>query len=179
MLRITFLLMFTLGLNGCASLSKEQCLAGNWRDIGHRDGRQGYKPESLDAHNKACAEYGVTVNRDEYQQGYNEGIQTYCSPVNGRYLGERGSSYNYVCPADKEAAFLHQYRYGRELYEAQHKIKTARDDLATKEEQLRVEKNASVRTSLRSEISALDDLIRTLQRSYDSLRDNPPRPLAH
>ena len=35
MLRITFLTLLALALNGCASLSKEQCLAGNWNQIGH------------------------------------------------------------------------------------------------------------------------------------------------
>lgn len=176
MLRLSLLLMLTLGLNACASLSKDQCLAGNWHDIGQRDGRQGYKSESLDAHTKSCAEYGVRPDRDKYTRGYNEGIAIYCSPVNGRHVGETGGYYHYVCPASKEEAFLRQYTYGRELYDAQKKIDSARSDLSSKEGQLRDEKNSSIRDSLRSEIAALDDLIRTLQRSYNSLRDNPPRP---
>ena len=175
MLRITFLVLLALGLNGCASLSKEQCLAGSWSQIGQSDGRQGYKLTSLDAHFKACAEHGIRPNPQEYKQGYNKGINIYCSPTNGRHVGEAGRSYHYVCPADKEAAFLRQYRYGKELYEAQKKIDSARSDLKEKEEQLRVEKNSDIRTSLRSEIGAIDDLIRTLQRNYNYLRDNPPR----
>lgn len=175
MWKFTLLFILTLGLHGCASLSKEECLTGNWPEIGYRDGRQGYTTRSLDTHNKSCAEHGVHVNRDEYKQGYNKGIAVYCTPENGRLVGESGGYYHYVCPANKEAAFLRQYRYGRKLYEAQKKIDTTRSELSSKEEQLRTEKNASVRDSLRSEIAALDELIRTLQRNYNTLQDNPPK----
>ena len=175
MLRIGFLILLAFALNGCASLSKEECLAGNWNDIGHRDGRQGYKTASLDAHFKSCAEHGVRHDRDRYMQGYKQGLNVYCTPTNGRRVGEAGRTYHYVCPANKEEAFLRQHRYGRELYDAEKKISSARSDLDSKEEKLRVEKNSSIRTTLRSEIAALDDLIRTLKRNYNHLRDNPPR----
>ena len=175
MLRISFLIMLALGLTGCASLSKEECLSGNWDRIGHRDGRQGYKIESLDAHFKSCAEHGIRPNPQEYKQGYNKGVRAYCTPTNAKLVGEANSTYHYVCPADMEEAFLRQYNYGKELYEAEKKIESARSDLKSKEDKLRVEKNASIRTSLRSEIAAIDDLIRTLQRNYNHLRDNPPK----
>ena len=175
MLRSIFVLMLAFGLSGCASLSKEQCLAGNWEDIGYRNGRDGYKPESLDAHAKSCAEYGVRPNRDQYTQGYKKGIATYCSPSNGRHVGEAGRYYHHVCPAELEPAFLRQYSYGKELHDAKDKIESVKSELTKKEDQLRVEKNASVRDALRSEISARDDLIRTLQRNYNYLYDHPPR----
>ncbi|MCK4743486.1 MAG: DUF2799 domain-containing protein [Sulfuriflexus sp.] len=174
MLRSIFVLMLAFGLSGCASLSKEQCLAGNWSDIGYRDGRQGYKPESIDTHAKACAEHGVRPSREKYTQGYNKGIRTYCSPSNGRHVGEANRYYHHVCPADLEPEFLENYRYGKKLYDADKKIKTAIDDLRKKEDQLRVEKNSVVRDTLRSEISALDDLLRTLQRTYNHLLDHAP-----
>ena len=130
---------------------------------------------SLDAHFKACAEHGIRPNPQEYKQGYNKGVVIYCSPTNARQVGEANRTYHYVCPANMEEAFLRQYRYGKELYDAQKKIDSARSDLKTKEDKLRVEKNASTRESLRGEIRAIDDLIRTLQRTFNSLRNNPPR----
>jgi len=174
-LRFIVLLMLALGLSGCASLSKEQCLAGNWDEVGYRDGRQGYKTISLDKHTESCAEYGVRPNREQYKQGYNKGIAFYCTPSNGRHIGERGDYYHYVCPPNLEPEFLDNYRYGKELHDAKDKIEDTQNDLRKKEDQLRIEKNASIRDSLRSEISALDDLVRTLQRNYNHLRDNPPR----
>jgi len=174
-LRSIFVLVLAFGLSGCASLSKEQCLAGNWNEIGYRDGRQGYKTESLDAHAKSCAEHGVRPNREQYTQGYDKGIRVYCSASNGRHVGEAGRYYHYVCPADLEPEFLRHYRYGKELHDVKAKIDTAQSELTKKEDQLRVEKNASVRDALRSEISARDDLIRTLQRTYNHLIDHAPR----
>ena len=174
MLRSIFVLMLAFGLSGCASLSKDQCLSGNWNDIGYRDGRQGYKSISLDAHAKSCAEYGVRPNREQYKQGYNKGIATYCSPSNGRHVGEAGRYYHHVCPANLEAEFLRQYSYGKEIHDVKAKIDTAQSERTKKEDQLRVEKNPSVRDALRSEISARDDLIRTLQRNYNHLYDHPP-----
>jgi len=175
MLRFILPVLLSLTLSSCASLSKEECLAGNWNDIGFNDGRNGYRTSYLNKHKKACAEYGVKADREAYLQGHKKGLLTYCTPSNARRVGERGSSYQGVCPADKESDFLRHYEYGRDIHDAKQKINNVSDDIRNKEEQLHIEKNASIRNTLRNEIRALDDLMHTLRHRLNDLLDNPPR----
>lgn len=47
-------------LLSCATLSKQQCLIGDWQTIGYNDGVAGYSSERLASHSKACAKAHVT-----------------------------------------------------------------------------------------------------------------------
>ena len=40
-LNIAILSAVSLGLVGCASISEDECVSGNWSDIGYQDGAQG------------------------------------------------------------------------------------------------------------------------------------------
>ena len=57
-------LAFALG--GCASLSESDCRKGDWYGIGTSDGRNGYTPNRLSHHDKACAKHGMGVNVHDY-----------------------------------------------------------------------------------------------------------------
>ena len=41
-------------LSSCATLSKQECLVGDWQAIGYNDGVAGYQSERLASHAKAC-----------------------------------------------------------------------------------------------------------------------------
>lgn len=109
-------------LSGCASLSKDECITGDWQGIGYRDGLQG-KPEAFIAeHQTACSEYSITVDLISYQQGREIGLNTYCKADNGYRLGRSGAEYGYVCPRQVEKAFLQAYQAGREIYLQEKKV---------------------------------------------------------
>src|SRR5215468_2471108 len=84
-------------LAGCASMSKDECLAVDWRTIGYEDGVEGRSGDRIAEHRKACAKYGVRADLDLYQQGRNQGLREFCQPVNGYRLGVRGGTYYGVC----------------------------------------------------------------------------------
>lgn len=85
-------------LNGCASLSKEECMIGNWQGIGFTDGAAGYSANRISAHQKACAKVGVSANYKAWEQGRQEGLLRYCTKANAYNLGKRGERLNGVCP---------------------------------------------------------------------------------
>ncbi|BAP58117.1 hypothetical protein THII_3820 [Thioploca ingrica] len=97
---------------GCATLSKEECLQGDWKSIGYRDGTHGYNLTQIEQHQKACADYHVVPDLNAYQAGRDEGLLVYCTPSNGFNLGERVEDYNSICPPYLESAFLEQYERG-------------------------------------------------------------------
>lgn len=104
-------------LAGCAaSLSENQCKANDWYTVGYSDGSQGFNTSRLLRHDDACLDHGIVPDRMQYTAGWNAGIQQFCTPENGFDLGERGASYNRVCPADVEPEFHAAYSNGRHLF---------------------------------------------------------------
>ena len=105
--------IINMSVMGCATLSKEECLQGDWRGIGYRDGTYGYHLNRIEEHQQACADYHVTPDINAYQAGRDEGLLVYCTPQNGFHLGERIEEYNgNICPSYLESAFLEQYKQG-------------------------------------------------------------------
>ena len=106
-----------LTVAGCASLTPEECLHADWRDIGHADGTAGRGMDTLAKHRKACAEVGVTPNFSAYQAGHREGVRAFCHPANAYRLGRRGYTYTGICPEDLEPRFLDALEEGLFVYQ--------------------------------------------------------------
>jgi hypothetical protein len=101
---------------GCATLSEEDCQGGDWYRIGLADGRTGAAPERLARHVEACAEHGVSIDREQYAAGRSDGLQHYCTRANGFKVGRDGFGYANACPSGREAEFLAGYGLGRRFY---------------------------------------------------------------
>ncbi len=141
-----FVLATMLGMSGCASISKDECLAANWQDVGIRDGASGRPEEYLIRHNTACAKVGVTPDRDAWQRGREQGLERYCTPQRGFSIGEMGSTpIAGICRNHDEPGFLDGHERGWELHRLWNAVSSMdneirdvratleRDDLTTKE----------------------------------------------
>ena len=112
---ITSLIIILIG--GCSSLSKEECLRGDWRGIGYKDGTEGHHADRINKHTKACAKHEIRPDFNAYEAGRQQGLeQVYCKPRNGYQLGLGGYRANNVCPPHMEAGFNEAYRYGKDIY---------------------------------------------------------------
>jgi len=85
-------------LAGCATLSKQECLVGDWQAIGYNDGVAGHYSDRLASHSKACAKANVTPNYQAWERGRKLGLQQYCTINNAYNIGRRGRQLNTVCP---------------------------------------------------------------------------------
>ena len=133
-----------LAMTGCASLSKEECLTGDWHGIGYQDGLQGKTEAYLAEHQQACSEHKVKLNLDQYLTGRTKGLQSYCKPDNGYRVGRNGFVYAYVCPPDMETAFLATYKKGRDFYLQEQKVReTERKISQHKREQEKLDQDIS------------------------------------
>jgi len=140
-------------LGSCATMSKDQCLAGAWGEVGFADGAEGYPMSRLDEHVQACAKYGVAPNPAAYASAREDGLRRYCTPARGFQEGRQGDVYHGVCPPAQEARFLPAYRDGQVVHEAESmveeassrisslngRIRDADDKLEAKERDLRAE----------------------------------------
>lgn len=124
------MLICLFSLTGCASLSQEECQTGDWHGIGYRDGLQGKRESYLAEHQQACSEYQVSLNLEQYLEGREKGLYSYCKPENATRLGRSGASYHYVCPKKTEAKFLSHYQAGREYYLQQQKVRSIEREIA-------------------------------------------------
>ena len=106
--------LVALALGGCASMSKQDCLAGNWYERGYDDANGGNTFDRLDSHAKACAKVGIRPDEPIYATGYEAGLVDYCTPERGYELGSRDSDYRDICPFETESAFLGRYVDGLE-----------------------------------------------------------------
>ncbi|MDO5652387.1 MAG: DUF2799 domain-containing protein [Moraxella sp.] len=113
---VTLTSLITLGLlSGCAStggfssankFSQSDCQAPNWYAIGVADGKAGKYPHQIARYQKTCQ--GIdTPNREQWEQGRQDGLKSYCTKGNAYELGVRGLALNNVC-ADDVALELQQ-----------------------------------------------------------------------
>lgn len=110
-------------LASCASVSREECLAGDWVSIGQRDGAAGRVGDTqFERHVTACAKVDVVPDRRAWAQGYEAGLRQYCTPLGGLREGEAGNIYRNVCPAASEPGFLRGHDLGLSAHRQRQKI---------------------------------------------------------
>lgn len=113
-------------LGSCATMSAEQCQAGDWSGQGFADGAAGLTMSRLNDHAEACAEHGITPDAAAYGAGREHGLVEYCRPDRGFREGRTGSAYAGVCPSYLEADFLPAYHDGQIVYQADQALVSAR-----------------------------------------------------
>ena len=114
MIRCFFALSALVLASGCASMTPADCRSANWQAVGYQDGLKG-NPDRLENRRQACARAGVapeTGADESYDEGWNDGLASYCAPANAFVQGRRGKQYHGVCGEDLEAAFLEAYGDG-------------------------------------------------------------------
>lgn len=176
LLRVLKLLGLTLlacALASCATMNQDECRAADWRGIGQRDALAGRTLSYLDDRAKDCAKALVIVNTQDYLQGREVGLQTYCQMPNAIRLGVDGKRYDGVCPAAIDAEFRRRYNAGRDVYRANSRLEELESIRRRLEGRLRELPPGTAgdreRESIRHELYDLDrDFFRTRRRIGDA-----------
>jgi len=161
---VFFLFEWIVALSGCATLSENQCRMQDWYGVGMDDGLQGYRSDRMTSHQKACAEYGVMVDRGAYLKGYKEGLRQFCIPANGYTLGRQGKSYYGVCTGPEAKDFQDAYNQGKWEHDVEDRLDDVEREILDVEDQMR-KKDIS-----RKERDRLITEIRELERERTYLR---------
>lgn len=157
-------LLLALMLAGCATLSEDECRNRDWYGIGFTDGLNGYALTRLAEHQKACAEYGITIDRIEFLRGRSDGLQRYCVPENGYLQGRAGATYQGVCEGPEAEVFRNRYLQGRHIWEAEQRLSEIENKLDEVSKQLQEPKRT------RDERASLVDSLRRLEGDRVMLR---------
>ena len=160
-------------LAGCASLTKEECNAGDWAQIGEADAIRGRTTERFANHIKACERYNILPDRSVYDKGYRIGLVKYCKPANGFRVGRNGLRYKGICPAGSEPGFLNGYQRGYDLHQIELNIAGAKNNL--QEVQAKIWETQNIETDDTAERRENMQTLHRLQRDQDRLYDEIDR----
>jgi hypothetical protein len=177
---LSMTLIIFLLLQGCATLSREQCLLNDWDSIGFRDGSQGYPFDRIHAHTEACESYQIEPHIPSYIGGRERGLQQiYCTEEMGFQEGDKGEAYQNVCSDEGESAFMRGYLAGldsvRNRLEADLRDKSAEvyrktSEVARIDNEKERKRQLEVLDRMQDELEHLEtrrkDVIQLLDRAY-------------
>lgn len=161
-------LLFTLILSGCQTLSKEECVAADWRVIGEQDGAAGHPPQQrFGDHAKSCEKAGVVPNQSLWNEGYQVGLKRFCTPLSGLAHGQKGGTYANTCPAEQASGFLSGYSVGKRQYDKKGEISSLQSRIRSA--QSTISNNQSLMSQGKIDQFEAESTIRTNQRLVNDL----------
>jgi len=105
--------------------------------MGYSAGLRGSTPESYQTYQVSCAEHGLLSNAQAlYLEGWQNGNQAYCQPVNGFTTGSNGGRYEGVCQGERETAFLNAYYQGHNSFIVRIKFDELKQQIAELEKRV-------------------------------------------
>jgi hypothetical protein len=144
-------------LSGCQAMSEKECRTADWREVGVSDGRAGFRLERLERRAEACSKVQVIPDREQYLAGREQGLRSYCTPLNGFRLGKQGSSISDVCPEGSSAEFERAYLDGRRIYDAHERVEHLQEEQSEVQARLSKVKSEKDRRRLREELEELEE----------------------
>jgi len=126
--------LFALG--GCAAVTKEQCVAGDWSELGEAHASVGKPTSHLDKVVKSCGKHGITPDTNAYLSGWHRGVQNYCTPLNGFTLGKQYKSKSPICPPALAGGFERAYQLGFVIWTAENRVDEAESEIGSTETRL-------------------------------------------
>tara|TARA_B100001079_G_scaffold130641_3_gene112043 strand:+ start:2030 stop:2629 length:600 start_codon:yes stop_codon:yes gene_type:complete len=166
-------------LSGCHTLNRKECETADWESIGLRDGLKGETLAHFNKHQKACDRFDLLADRANWESGRRKGLETYCEPVNGFYVGRAGKVYHGVCGAGA-AEFRENHRKGKWLFDMESVLNSVEreinnlldslDDLEQQHLEALEEGSSSLQQELRLRLLELRRSLRRKQTEWNRLQ---------
>ena len=124
------LLSSVLMLNGCAIMSKNECLSANWALIGQKDGFNGngsFKQKRA----QACVKHNSILDNEAYTRGYKKGLKNYCNPQTIFDYALQGRGTYESCPMEMQNNLRPFYNVANNFYLANKNLKSLEDTITT------------------------------------------------
>ncbi len=147
-----------LGLAGCAGLTEETCLTGDWNTVGYIDGVNGLDSEKVQDRLKECGRYDIALDPREYEIGRTRGLTVFCSPRGALDAGLRNVGNINLC-VGAPSLTQRSYRIGRQYSEAKREFESEENQYE----------------SAVSSISRLRRELRDLREYRDDAKEKPVR----
>ncbi len=155
---ITLLLLSTLALSGCESMTVAECQVADWGRVGYADGARGESESRLAAYSEDCGKAGVRPNAQAYRQGWDAGIVRYCTAANGWREGLLGNGSRALACQGRAGydAFSYYLAAGLEVYRTSEMMRQNADFANRLQRRLEESGNDDERRRLRDELRDVD-----------------------
>lgn len=87
----SLLVLLSLALAGCESMTVSECQVADWGRVGFNDAAAGVSENRLAAYTEDCGKAGVQPNMQAYRQGWDTGIVRFCTAGHGWREGLLGN----------------------------------------------------------------------------------------
>lgn len=164
---LLWLVLISMAMAGCETMSKKECLSADWYQVGYQDGKEGQTRSHIEDITESCAKANVVPDRERYFLGRDTGLREYCTPAHGFYLGKNGTSYSRVCPPETAAGFEASYNKGHRIYDARQYVRYLEADSHKLEDRLSKAESDEEKKHIRNELEELD---RRLHSARDTLK---------
>lgn len=155
----------------CTSLTKNECLGGNWLKIGQHDGERGRPLSLFKDHVKNCGKHGVRPNKHQYEDGRNFGLAKYCTTLSGFSAGRYSQTYHNVCPAETRGEFIRGYELGSQFGQVESQLSSVKHSIDEIRGTLRKDKiKPDERQRLDGQLDRLRDEKHRLEREIGRIR---------
>lgn len=152
------LVIASLLLVGCESMSPSECKVADWGRVGHADGTRGESERRIADYTEDCGKVGVVPNAQLYRYGWDQGIVNFCTPANGWREGLQGNSGKAsVCQG--QAGYPGFARYldaGLQVHNTQSLMQRNARESERLQRRLEESKNDEEKKNLRNELRHID-----------------------
>jgi ribosome modulation factor len=93
--------------------AQEACITNDWFAIGRNDGASGYPSRATELA-RSCG--GRYADRRGYNEGWRQGVVSYCTYESGLRVGRNNMPYHGICAGHAHRQFWRGYEEGRERY---------------------------------------------------------------
>ncbi len=152
------LLLSTLTLAGCESMSVSECKVADWGRVGFADGAQGVSESRVADYTEDCGKVGIVPNAQLYRYGWDQGIKNFCTPANGWRQGIQGNSGKaLVCQGQAGfAGFSHYLEAGLQVHRMQELLQRNAQESSRLQARLEASKSDDEKKRLRNDMHHLD-----------------------
>ena len=153
----SILVLMTLWLSGCKSMSESECKVADWGRVGLGDGARGEHERRIAAYTEDCGKIGVVPNAQAYRQGWDAGIKQFCTTTNGWREGLEGhANKEQVCVG--QAGFEGFARYlnaGLQVYRTQEQMRENTQEINRLQKKLESAANDDEKRQIRHRLQDL------------------------
>jgi hypothetical protein len=85
------------------------CQQTDWYQVGRSEGENGKIDTDIEKIAETCADQGVQIDTNVYFQGLAERAHQYCTPAQGRTMGQQGLGYPTLCQPEIYSEFHYEW----------------------------------------------------------------------
>jgi hypothetical protein len=111
-----FLPFLILLLTSCQQFSKSYCEKTNWRKEAFLLALSGENRDSYKKFAKKCAPHKTEIDKQVFNEGFDEGASQFCTNKAGLEYGKNGYPYKGTCQNINENDFIKNYIRGRLIF---------------------------------------------------------------